>query len=55
MGILAVLIPVACCVAIPAVIALAVYLNSGKRKRGQDSPERREEAQSALLGGEGRE
>ena len=49
MGILAVLIPVACCVAIPAVIALAVYLISGKRKKTQDSPERLEGVQQGIL------
>ncbi len=49
MGFLAVLIPVACCVAIPAVLALAVYLSSGKRKKNQGSPERLEEVQQGIL------
>ena len=55
MGFLVVLIPVACCVAIPAVLAFAAYVSSSKRKKVQDSPEGLEGAQSSLLGKEGRE
>ena len=49
MGIWIVLIPVACCVAIPAVLALAAYLSSGKRKKTQDSPEQLEGVQQGIL------
>ncbi len=52
MGFLAVLVPVACCVAIPAVLALAAYLRLGKRKKTQDSPERLEGVQQGILGEE---
>ncbi len=55
MGILAVLIPVACCVAIPAVLALAAYLTSGRRKKTHESPERLEGVQQGILGEEQRE
>ena len=52
MGFLVVLIPVACCVAIPAVLAVAAYVGSSKRKKLRDNPERREEAQQGILGEE---
>ena len=52
MGFLIVLIPVACCVAIPAVLAVAAYVSPGKRKKTQDSPERREGVQQGILGEE---
>ncbi len=52
MGFLVVLIPVACCVAIPAVIAVVAYISSGKRKKVQDDPERLEGVQQGILGEE---
>ena len=55
MGFLVVLIPVACCVAIPAVLAVAAYVGSSKRKKLKDSPERREGAQQSIQGKEQRE
>ena len=54
MGFWIALIPVACCVAIPAALAVAAYVGSSKRKKLQDNPERREGAKQSLQGKEQR-
>ena len=50
MGFLVVLIPIACCLAVPAVLAVAVFVGSRKRNKAQDNPEPQEGAQYSLLG-----
>ena len=52
MGFLVVLIPIACCAAIPAVIVVAAFVSSSKRKKLRDNSERLEEVQQGILGEE---
>ena len=54
MGFLIVLIPVGCCLAVPAVLAVAAFVRSRKRNELQDNPKLREEARYSLLGKQGR-
>ncbi len=54
MGFLIVQIPIACCVAVPAVIAVAAFVGSRKRDRVQNSLGAREGARQSLAGEEGR-
>jgi hypothetical protein len=55
MGFLIALIPVGCCVAVPAVIAVAAFMSSSKRKKLQDNPERPVESTESTLSEQGRE
>ena len=50
MGFLVVLIPIACCVAIPAGLVVWAFVGSRKRNKLQDNPEPQEGAQYSLLG-----
>jgi hypothetical protein len=54
MGFWIALIPVACCAAVPVVIAVASFMSSSKRKKLQDNPVRRDGAQQSLPGEPGR-
>ena len=54
MGFLVVLIPIACCLAVPAVLAAAAFVSPRKRNKVQDHAEPLEGARQSLLGKEGR-
>ena len=54
MGFLIVLIPVGCCLAVPAVLAVAAFVRSRKRNELQDNPKLGEGARYSLLGKPGK-
>ena len=55
MGFLVVLIPIACCVAIPAVLAVVAFVGSRKWVKVQDHPEPQEGDRQSLVGKGGRQ
>ena len=54
MGFLIVLIPVGCCLAVPAVLAVAAFVRSRKRNTVQENLKLREGARYSLLEKQGR-
>ena len=49
MGFLVILIPVACCLAVPAVLAVAAFARSRKPSKVQDNPKLQAEDRFSLL------
>ena len=49
MGFLVILIPVACCLAVPAILAVAAFARSRNPNKIQDNPKLQEGARSSLL------
>ena len=54
MGFLIVLIPVGCCLAVPAVLAVAAFVRSRKHNELQVNPKLREGPRHSLLGNPGK-
>ena len=54
MGFLVILIPIGCCLAVPAVLAVAAFVRSRKRNNVHDNPELQEDSRYSLLGKQGR-
>ena len=54
MGFLVILIPVACCLAVPAGLAVAAFVRSRKLNKVQDNPKLAEGARHSSLGNQGR-